>query len=443
MAEELAYKQIYDIIGSTARPATLNVAGSFYIGDMEVPIYKINSIVNIKKFETNVSDDMEVTLMLTVDMYNNYIYPGRDLLYLHLNKTLVDESAEIEISGSSDYMVYRAILKDPFNQSMTTAKEIDESQGLITLTVQCLHPTYHNLMMTRVGGIFKGTDPLEVIGALLTKYSSEIEVDDRVRVRGVDIVPYDVDVEKRRKRHIVIPHGHRSLLVNIHNYLQSEYGVYNHDVGLYLHRNIWYVYPKYRTSRYEETNNTADIIILPNSYGIGLDRTYTMYDGHLYIGVRASAGHIANRDVDYNELGNGIRFILGEELHNSFSVTTNNISTVDPSVFLREYVIDPSRTRLDNAPYSDSRITNNIANEHSKLANRNGEVVSCTWDSSDPTLIYPGMPIRLHYTDKTGETQADGVVLGTVTNTALSEDNIESIRYRSVTELILFIDRSN
>ena len=306
------------------------------------------------------------------------------------------------------------------------------------ITFQCVDALLYALLYTRVGGIFHQADPLSVLTYYLGTYSDEVGSGDEVAIKGIDAVDYEVDISQRTKKHIVIPHG--SALLQLHDKLQQAYGIYNHGVNLYLHQQHWYVYPPYRTNRYTQTDYTLDILVLNQQNNTGMDRSYAIKDGKLFVTVN----DIEQKDIKeqaYLNAGNGIRYLKAQHAWDSWVDVKANKATTSPDTSIEAYLLEERKDTRSNVPFSQQRVTDNSARQSSMMAKRKGQLVMCQWDNADPRLLYPGMPLRVRYSDLQGETYLEGTLLRVTSSTSLATGGLVDKRYRTMCHLVCWVDK--
>ena len=90
-------------------------------------------------------------------------------------------------------------------------------------------------------------------------------------------------------------------------------------------------------------------------------------------------------------------------------------------------------------PESEARLTTAYNLEYSKIAQRMGNVVQVTWESSDDRLIYPGMPVRFMYLDGRIARAVYGTVIGCHTQYMQTNTNPRARKFKSNSILTLFI----
>lgn len=439
VVNDSVFKETIELIRSSPRPATTTWTGEFVIGETTFAPIQIMSVNRKCSYEDSISDDISIVVKMHHADYHNLLYPGRDIARFILRKAIADNEEGDSVDGEYIYeSSWKVILSDQQNPALQGGQDIPTSGSMIDVTFQCIDDVISELLYTRVGGIYHGTDPLSVLKVMVGESSMALDVPDEVSVKGIDAVEYEVPKEERVRQHVIIPHGQP--LLNLHEYLQRNAGgIYNQGISMYLFNRLWYVFPPYRTDRYTSVENTLDILVVPPQQDIGVDRTYCIKEGKLFVSV-SDMSQQDLKEQSYLTVGNGIRFLKATETFNDFVTVSKNKATTNPSKTVMSYLIDERKEKLSNVPFSKTRVTDNTAFQSTQLSKRKGQFVQVTWDNADAMLLYPGMPVQLRYIEREQENLLRGTLLASFSSTGLASGGLMDKRYRTTVKMILFVN---
>lgn len=375
---------------------------------------RIISIDVLSDFQNRFADEIVVDLLLGAGTYQHEIYPKKnDLTITLFRKTLGADGKDDSPSKKIERQEFRAIILDTKSDVITEGNPGNASKGqgdinaLVNVKIQLLDKAIEQLRAKTCGGVFRESKGSDVLKYLLTDLSKDIQVDVENEIKGVDMAP---PANEEAQKHILIPHG--TPFLNMPEIIQnSSGGIYGTGFGFYLYRKCWYVYPLYDVTRFEKAKKTLTIINVPSNKMPGRERTYRVTD-HQVIAI-ATGQTIFRDQADIHQLnkGNGTRFTDARSVMENFVKVENNTVTSLRKEKTHEYLLEERKNGLSNAMVAPTRITSNPYAEASRLAQRNGAQLACVWENSDPTLIFPGMPVRYQYLRNGNVHEVYGTVL--------------------------------
>lgn len=407
--------------------------------DVEGTIYepvKVTSVIEDENYTMSYSPKIIVSAFFKGDVYSRFIYPNRKNAKVILSKRLMAESSDDELAGFKDNVAtYRMI--DMVNEDidMQGLPNTATEQSIVEITFALLDLTIEQLRMMRVGGIWHSTPALNILRYLLGQSSESLTLPDEQKPRGVDVVPADVS---EVRSHIVVAPG-TELLSELPTILQNnEGGIYNHGINIFLKNGQWFVFPMFNVNRLETTKYTIEMVILPPNMAPGIERTYVRKDGKLLLSVTGKVKQRDATDVNFQNQGNALMFAKASDLWD-YGKISGNKSTLEKSNNMAEIVSMGRSNGLQNTAMSDRMVTDNPAREFSKLSAMQGYTMSVTWHNSNPALIRPVMPVRIHLPVEGGSRELKAIVLSVESNTAPVSEEMTARRCATNTLLTLFV----
>lgn len=353
-------------------------------------------------FIKSYADEFTCTFMIPLGKYARLIYPNRTSLEISLTKSPLKEFGEdIRYDEQLESERYSAVLIDgdkaPTEGQGRESNDEDslDLMDMLPVSFQLTNKAMEKIRMVSVGGIFRNTTVKDTIRTLLTKEAQNIKVDNRRVLEGVDIV----EPKNANKRdHILIPQGVK--IFDVCDYIQKNIGVYNAGIGSYVRNRIWYVFPLYDTTRFNECKQTLNVLILPKSKFTQLERTYKKKANSLTILITAETGFRDDSGTQYLNYGNGARFADATKFMEDFNQTKDNATLVSRAKNINEFKLEDRPDKVNLINVTQSKITANPYYEYSQVIGRKGGVFKTIWENSDPSLLIPGMVTRISYYDE-------------------------------------------
>ena len=371
--------------------------------------------INIRcDFVKAYTDEFTCTLLIPLGKYARLIYPNRTSLEITLSKTPLRESSDdARYDAELESERYSAILIDgDKSPTVGQGRETNDEDSLdlmdmLPVSFQLTNKAMEKLRMVSVGGIFRNTTVKDTIRSLLTKQSQDIKVDNKRVLEGVDIV----EPKNASKRdHILLPQGIK--IFDVCDYIQKNIGVYNAGVGSYIRNKIWYVFPLYDTTRFNECKQTLSLLILPRNKFPQLERTYKKKGNSLTVLITSETGFKDDSGTQYLNFGNGARFADANKFMEGFNETKDNTTLVARAKNINEFKLEDRPDGVNLINVTQNKITANPYYEYSKLIGRKGGIFKAIWENSEPSLLIPGMMTRISYYDEGGVKEIYATLLG-------------------------------
>lgn len=300
------------------------------------------------------------------------------------------------------------------------------------VSIQLTNVISENLRAISAGGVYGPMTPPDLLKLLLDTWSRDSE--GTYPFAGVDMVRGKNDIVRNN---IIIPQ--RIKLVELAKYIQEEVGgVYPSGIGWYLAGDLWYVYPLYDVTRFDEEKRTATIILANAQAYPVVQKSYRVSGNNLTIFSNTEPTVFDKTESLQQNEGSGVRFVNASSITGSFGKHEKNKFTIDQSKNVNE-VNSYQREGGDIiAPVSATVIHSNPLQEFSKLAQNSAVLFTIQWTQSDSSLIYPGMPVKLVYWNGANIKELRGTVLGKNATTERA-GTATSTQYIQTTTLVVAV----
>ena len=108
-----------------------------------------------------------------------------------------------------------------------------------------------------------------------------------------------------------------------------------------------------------------------------------------------------------------------------------------------EIMSEKKEDKSNNIQLSEDGIGSNAFNDYSKLASRFGGIFDFTWENGDPSLLFPGMRVRVLYLDKEDVVELHGVLLAAQTLIQGVGMGMTISRHKTITHLSVFVNKAD
>lgn len=431
----------YDEILALIQEIPQNVSYT-YLVDIVIDgdIYTPESLVEInqeRNFVVHYSQNTTLRLRMNQQLYNSIVYPNRDRLELVVKRMQIgevdDKTTANAVVSSQRYVATLQSIEDPNMQGYVS---VDDDKVLNDYVFSIREKVVDMLRATQIGGAFSATPNLDIARALLTVESKKLKVDKSEAIIGVTVHPTDI---QKHPKQIVMSHDVK--LLDIVDYLQMfQGGIYNQGSGLHYHgpSRSWFIYPLYNTTRYQSSKFPVDIIMVRPNQMTGVERTYRIKDGRLFIAATSGMRQSDPQEIAFLNLGNGVRYLKATETFSHPVDVEANRATTRVNDITAQVKIKDRRDKVQVAPFSNDVVTDNIANQLSLMAGRSGQVLHIPWENADPDLILPGQPCRVLVPGPKGNIEMFGTVLGVQSHIRLNQPGMTGVRYKTDSALLIF-----
>lgn len=441
-------------LGTDIKAITANPSGSwFYYWQADIhcteqktiTAFKVLSIDFMEDFINGFADEVIMQCTVSGGAYTYQVYPNMNNLEITLYRIPVNEVG----GGSSDdgrkveSQRYVATIVNPRNPAITgnTFNQPDENTldlaNLFTVEFQLISKSVDQFRMRSFGGIFRRAKVEDVIKSVLTTESKIVTADQEEVPAGVEMIPAN---NQTTRDHILIPQGTR--LVDVPGYIHQKCGgVYNAGFAYYFQDNTWYVFPPYNNVDFNKAKRTLTLIRVPPNRMPGAERTFiTQADSTTAIVTGETKLNNQTESQQLNE-GNGVRFGDGDKFMEDFVKVKGNKATAGRGGSNNEFTTIKRPNGYNNVLTSDNKISSNPFVEYSKLAARDGVVLSMSWENSDPTLLFPGMPVKILFMEQDEIRETYGTLIHVHSYVQTLGNGFQSNRHITASNLTIFTKR--
>jgi hypothetical protein len=441
--ESSLWREIQAITQAGKKPVHYTWEAEIHVNGETIKPLKVLSVDNVQDFELKYADEILLTLAISGGKYTKRIYPFKDAIEITLYRTPIgemDDSVEDEEKPQSERFV--ATLIDTGNplleaNGMNAPDETTlDLTNLFNIEFQLVNKALDQLRMVTVGGIYRNTTGEDVIKAVLTNESKKIKVEGGRLPQGVQMVP---GANKKARDHVILPHGLK--LVDVAEYVHAKCGgVYSAGMGYYYYGDYWHVYPCYDTTRFNKASNTLTVINVPKNKMPGIERTYRKDGSNLVVLATGEVRFQDDSEVQQLNLGNGVRFAEADKFVEGGVVkTAGNKAVATRGTNTSEFVSSERKSGNNNVRLSSNPINSNSFVEYSKLARRQGSVLTFVWENSLPELLHPGMMVKVLYMLEDEIREVYGVALKAHHFTEVASPGYTETRYVTRTALAVFV----
>lgn len=384
-----------------------------------------------------------------VDEFRKVIWSHRDNLAVVLKIYPVNPTNSQPASSRPPRVTtYRGLLVDNADPSLSRGSAVtsgaytDGSDDMLVFYMQIVDKMGFNMSFNSVGGTYPQNDTNDkLMLALATKLAKET----KQKYLFTMFPANTTDIHEST----TIPHD--IMAVKLPHYLQQhEGGIYNHGCAGFMFNNHWWIYPPYNLKRYstamaQNTEAVMDLYQVPTQQVPGTDSTWVLTAQSLRI---LCNGPGTMQDISVGKQlsdGNGSRYIRASRMINAATQNRgDNTGEVNREVYMAEVQTSKRTDGITAARFSGSRITDNDANELSKLAAREGMIFSTVWQNSmGMEYVHPGHPVRV-YQDKGGHVSVrDGVVIKAKEEWLPAGQGMMNKALTRACGLTIFIDRKD
>ena len=445
LEESPLWNEVQTILKEGPKPIAYYWKGEFHPPDNEkIDIMKIISIDNICNYEANFGDELIIETIVLMGDYIKIIYPNRSKLDITIFKEPLIEIGEAErLNDFKESERFKAV---PILEGLPTFEGSDldihnkfslNLQTPLTISFQLFNRSLEKLRTVTVGGVYRKVLNEEVVKATLTIESLKVRVGGVPSILAVDVVPSDNLV---KREHTIIPQGVK--LLSLSTYVQEKCnGIYNYGIGTYLQRKVWYVYPLFNTKRFNEAPIKAIIYKIPKNKLHGVERTYRVDGKTIHILATSSSNFEDDANTNFMNEGNGVRLADAKQFMNKPNKTFDNKTVINRKTLNNEVVYGAKEDGLNVMFNSFDVIGDNMFLEKTRIAARDGSIVTFAWDNANPKYLIPGMMMKIVYMDNDVMQELTGVLLSNQVFVQLNGTGITIKRHITTCNLSIFVNK--
>lgn len=440
------FQEIKQIIDEGPKPVNYTYKVKIHVDDKEFEAIKLVDIDFKKDFHNGYADETIVKLIIPMGLWAKVIYPALHILDISIIKTPINEISD-SINQDQEIITQR-FTAVPITEGLPviTGKNLDnlsmqalDLRDIYAIDFQLFDKSIEKLRMVTVGGIFRRTNPEDVIKGVLAKESGKVKISTGKAVEAIDMVKAN---NEEKREHILVPHGTR--IMDLAHFVHNKCGgVYNTGINCYFQDKTWFVYPLYNVQRYQKAVKKMTIMKVPKQRYTGIERTYREDGDILYIIGTSDSSFTDETHANTLKQGDGLRFADSRRFLRDIVEKKDNKAIIERGKVNHEFVYSdkkdrPDNKRIQNVVLSSEFINSNPFVQRSKLAFTNGSIYEFDWENSDPTLLIPGMMVRILYMNKSEMKELFGVLLLAHSSVQLRGAGLTATRHITNTKLIIF-----
>lgn len=391
------YQNILDLVNRSEPPAYYKWTCSFIIDGDSIDAVSVDGLTITRDYQECFSDITLLEVSVPAGTYTYTIYPNKDNMIVQLIQERVKSTGESIVDSESLKTIRsRATLIGSGSPAVVDYDEAGEDletmnhADTIPLIMQLTDIVVESIKQTQCNTIFHDTSVSSLLTVML-KNDSYVGGPNTI-VNGVELFP---PTNERIYDHVIVPPG--TLLADLPDLIQNNYGIYTSGLGSYVQNNIWYLFPLLRTNTFLDNKHKVTILSVPENKYYGSEKTYSLEEDQLYILATGQTEHSDDTDSLPRNIGNGVIYQNAGRVIDEYSVTRDGTTTIDRTQNIIKYVGYERDDDSAFTPYYRNISTSNhcTPSEQSVLAHTATMVIN--WHNSDPDLLYPGMAIRFMY----------------------------------------------
>lgn len=403
----------------------------------------LDSILQIRDYENNISDYTEVKLIVSLGTYNYDIYP-----YLaNIEITLVYYDQVYEGSKPAKVVerykaVYLKDLNDKIPTMLNASKDDLNQQAPISLTLQLIDRAAEVLRIKTVSGNFEpstnGGKKADVfLRSLISAQCTKALIENKPAIQSIEVEKAD-NVEDIPS--VTLPSFTR--VIDVPGYLQNRCtGVYTAGIGAYIQtfngKKTFFVYSLYNAKKYDAQDYKTIFYAPLDSSMIRADKTFLYKDKTLKVIVEPVSKLLDSRETDLMSSGSGFRVSNARSFMKKPVEMTEAGPKIKRSELNTEIVLKDRKDGLNYSPASSQRSSSNLFKHTTDIIKAGGAYVDLKWYNSNTRYIYPGQACKIVTEDKNNKlVELFGVIISIHTSIR-DETNSPVLKYAKSTNYSL------
>lgn len=461
------YREIMEIAKTDKLGKEFTWEGVLHTPDGDYILDDMRAMVIEREYVSRYSDRQKLLVNIPYGDYIQKIYPHKGFLEITIRyMPLVKNTINVDDNKKTTSFKYRAVLMNQDSKGLQGSSVLtaDQRAGNYSkreaVEFQLIEPIIDKIRNKTISGIFRGTQTNLLKTLLRTDFLEEprkhnvplwfVRKGTVSFLAGVDVIPPDNNPAKMQW---IIPNGTR--VMDLARFIQDRYGIYEHGVGSYVERGEWYVWSLYNTKRFEESPATLTVAIADKQKLPTSDSSFTVENAtaqeyedvewrkqhrHVKAIVQSDGAHIDVSEARLQTEGNGVRYLNLDSLIDNYAVTKKGVTTISRANNLREYMVEKRDDGLNYVAPAQNH-TSNHWREMSRLQERRGTILHVEWHNSDPDVLYPGMPVKVLYSDHKDVRALYGILVAGRHGFSAESEQFTDNRIRSNTVLSIWLDR--
>lgn len=362
-----------------------------------IPALGVVGFSEFGDFNSNTSHTLSLSIVIRIQpgVYANDVLPFKDKLELELITIQGLEAA------SRRYRCIPLVVTQPKVAGGSTVSSnltALDAQNFVEVELQLLELAYEPMMNTYVNEGYLISKVDDALHSAMQEYCSALPLEGNSKFEDV-LIEYPV-TNDRVYDHITIPPG--LTIPNVPAFMQNEYGVYAFGLGAFFIGNKWYIYSLMDGDKYDQAENTLDILRVPEDAIPTLEHTYYRNEGAVTLIATGGSNHQDVSDIEQREKGTGTQVMHADALTGETGNHYNNGRSVasrgDSMIEFR--TVERGTGEVNDKVVFSGNVTDNVCKLLSESRARSGEIISLNWERADPGLLRPGMAIKYFYMDE-------------------------------------------
>lgn len=435
---------IFSILSKGNSKRQLHISAIIHNEKEDFPVIKILLLENKRDYYRSTGEYSNLTVFMTASDYLYRVIPFRDHLEISLKLTVFFDKDVKGKDKKSEIVRYKALISFDKN-SLPTSENISNRERNelnllppVTVMFELQDRNEEVLRLKTIDGTFNNVGVEAMLKSSFLDSLSDVKIDGKPVVEVVDVVPPD---NKKSLMNLVIPSG--TLVRDLPGFLQEKSkGIYKTGLGSFFQRYknkpTWFVYPLHDKDRFKTDVVKLVIYSIPPEKMPGMNNTYRTEGKVIYVvttGDRKAADTSKNTD-----LNQGVGFRMSDP--ESFMIKPVEITETGINANRRrlntEIAGRERKDQLNSASYQP--LSGNQYSHFSRLASNNFSGMAVVWENSDPSLLYPGMPVKYVHMDRGDYIESKGTLIGCFSVTKLIGNPLEESDHVTSTQLNIFME---
>ena len=438
---DLEVRRVFD---SSFRPPQYGYIGQFKIEAKVIDIIRVIGMDIQSDYELTYGPVMILEIVLPLGDYSSLIYPVREKLEFILktekldytNKTLEDKEESVTVETFSVSLLPGA---RPFtsedNNMENLGREAQNLMDLVVINIQLKPKLLDDISKMTVGGHFINKTNADLLRNLIMVYCNTIEVDNEQKLLGVDI---NATASEVKRSSTLIPHNVK--LSDLADFLQMKQGgVFPSGMAQFVHERIWYIYPPYDTSFFDESKEKIVIISVPANRYPQVEKTYLTQNGITTILATGNKKITSDKQQIQDNAGNGVMFADANQIVQGFAKDKGNVALISPKSNGSAFVGEERSNGKNNVQMSPEGITANPFIATSRIARSQGHFYNVEWENGDHELIKPGLNVKIMFLNEGEVKFINGVLLKSHVQVKMNGTGLMVTGYRTFIVMQIFV----
>lgn len=443
------FQDIMEIIKDGPKPISFRWKAKIHVKDDQFEAVKVLDYDIVRNYSKSFADEVTVRLLIPLGLWAKFIYPNRTILEITMIRDpLIEATDEEDTKKEIIKTRYKAVPVIGEGLPVLTGKNVNmadfealNSRDIYSIEFQLIDKAVEKIRTVTVGNNFRRTTAADMVRAVLSVETKKLKVDDEKSILdGVDLVEPD---NKEKREHLIVRQG--TLLVDICNYAQDYLGgIYNSGINCYYQNKFWFIYPLFNTARFEKAKKTAVILKVPKSRYTGMERTYRKDGDTVYIVGTSESSFSDDAGTNFMNNGGGTRFSEARRYMRDIIKKRDNKAVIKRNKVNHEYLFQKGKEEekpIINVQLSNSPVNSNPFREFTSLTSQYGIQYEIDWENADPSILFPGMMIKIHYMDKKEMRELHGVLLFVFVNTAIDGQGLSASKHITNCKLIIYCNK--